>query len=148
MHVSELMVPNVATCTPGENLEAISLKMLEEDVGAIPVVDEDGHPVGMVTDRDIALETAKQHKAPFVMHASDIGMHEVVTCELDEDVEEALTRMKAAQVRRLPVVDADGRLQGMISLGDLVARTKLASGEWRIAPEELLSMLGSVTAHH
>ena len=148
MQVSEIMVSDIATCTPGDNLEAVSLIMHEEDVGVVPVVDDEGHPVGVITDRDICLESAKQHKAPFVMHASDIGMQEVITCTTEDDIEDALTKMTTAQVRRLPVVDAQGRLQGMVSLGDLIAKSKSADGQWKIAPEELMTLLDSVTGHH
>jgi CBS domain-containing protein len=148
MNIQDIMVTDVVTCTPGDNLESVALKMLEEDVGVIPVVDDERRPVGMVTDRDICLESARHHKAPFVMHVADLKLNPVVTCKPEDDVGETISKMRTGQVRRLPVIDNGGELRGMVAIGDLIAKARAGGKDWAIAPEEIVSMLDSLTGHH
>ena len=148
MNVQDVMVPDVATCRPDDNLESIARTMREQDIGAVPVVDDTGHPVGMVTDRDIVIESAGLGKGPVAMHAGDIGIKKVTTIRAEEEVSEALARMRAAAVRRLPVVDKDGAIQGMVSLGDVIEKARDENGEWTVSPSDLESMLAAVTGHH
>ena len=148
MHVSELMEKHVSTCRPEENLEAVARRMKAEDIGALPVIDDTGHPIGMITDRDIVLAIAETGEGPMAMHAGDIGLKKVTTVRPQHDVEEAIARMRASAVRRLPVVDKDGEIMGMVSLGDLIDKCRDDNGEWQISPKELESMLAAVTAHH
>ena len=148
MNVSEIMVPHVATCKPDDNLQVVGRMMLDHDIGVVPVVDETNHPIGMITDRDIAMESVKQEKGPFALHAGDIGIKEVLTCRPQDDVETVIDRMRAGAVRRLAVVDKDGSIEGMVSLGDIIYKARPDGGDWDIQPRELESMLAAVTGHH
>ncbi len=136
MNVAEVMEKQVSTCSPQTDLETVAKTMWDGDCGAIPVVDEAGRPVGMVTDRDIAMGAALNHKPLWEMRTRDItNDREVFTCGARDDVHRALAIMKGKKVRRLPVVDAQGKLCGIISLDDLV----IASGDMAVAGNAELS---------
>ena len=122
MKVRELMTEPLLTCTPETSLAVAARQMGEANYGTLPVVDVHGRLVGIITDRNICLAVAGTNR-----NALNIAVHEVMTQNVfsalvDEDVHAALTTMKDARVRRLPVHDESGRLKGMLSIEDLVVR--------------------------
>ncbi|HEX3055621.1 MAG TPA: CBS domain-containing protein, partial [Gaiellaceae bacterium] len=92
--------------------------MRDEDVGLIPIVESD-HLVGTVTDRDIAVRLVAEGKSPEKTRVADIASRELVTIDPDQDVDEALRLMAKHQVRRLPVVEEDGKLVGIVAQADI-----------------------------
>lgn len=117
MKVSEKMTRNVRLARPDDTIRDVARTMAEIDAGAMPVA-EDDRLVGMVTDRDIAVRAVAQGKGP------DTRVREVMTAEVkycfeDEDIEHVARDMGKIQVHRLPVVNRDKRLVGIISLGDI-----------------------------
>lgn len=97
-----------------------------DDVGSLPVVERDGGArlIGVLTDRDIAMRVVAAGRDPETTPVSEVASREVITVTPDDDLDEALTRMARAQVRRLPVVVGDGDLVGMLSQADLPRVTK------------------------
>ena len=124
--VSQAMTRGVRSLTPGETVMKAAQAMQELDVGVIPVCDGD-RLVGMVTDRDIVLRGVAQGRAADKTPLSDVMTREACWCYEDQSVEEAVEQMREAQIRRMPVVDHDKHLVGMLSLGDVA--TKAAAGE-------------------
>jgi CBS domain-containing protein len=121
MRVSEAMSRDVKICTPGQTIREVAKIMAEIDAGAMPVGEND-RLIGMVTDRDIAIRAVAQGKCP------DTPVREVMSehihyCYDDEDLDHVAQNMGDIRVRRLPVVNREKRLVGIISLGDL-ARTE------------------------
>src|SRR6185436_15745644 len=118
--VREPMTQAVRTATPSQTLAEAASLMRQEDVGALPVVDEQdgGRLVGMVTDRDIVVRAVAEGRDPHTVHVGDVASRDVVTVEADDDLDEAMTLMAKHQVRRLPVVE-DGRLVGVVAQADL-----------------------------
>jgi CBS domain-containing protein len=114
MTPSPRSVPNDATAAEAARL------MSSEDVGSLPVVDGD-QLVGIVTDRDLVLHVLAKDQDPHKVAVADICSENPIVARPDEPLEEALQRMAAEQVRRLPIVD-DGRLIGILAQAD-VART-------------------------
>lgn len=148
MKVKETMVSDVATCQLETSLEAVALAMWNNDCGCVPVVDQDMKPVGMVTDRDIAMSSALQHKPLWDISADDIiHAHSLFKCYADDNITDALKVMREKKVRRLPVVNKQGQLTGIISMGDIIAfsETKKSAA---LAYNETAAMLKAVTAHH
>ncbi len=119
MKVGNLMNPNVETVRAEDNLAQTAMVMWRKDCGFAPVVD-DGRVVGVITDRDICMASATKHEAPEAIAVRDTMASQVHTCRVDDDIESALGLMKERQVHRLPVLDGDGRLAGVISFSDVV----------------------------
>jgi CBS domain-containing protein len=118
MRVSEIMTRDPKTARLDSTLEEIAALMKDEDVGAIPIVDDDKELVGIVTDRDIVIRCVAEGKEASDTTAEDILSEDLTTIEPDADVEEAARLMAQKQIRRLPVVQ-DGGLIGMVSIGDI-----------------------------
>lgn len=133
MKVRDVMTREVKTCAPHSDLAAAAWMMWENDCGPIPVVDPNGALVGMITDRDICISVATKNRL-----ASDIKVGETMSknlkaCSQDDNVERALEIMRDAQVRRLPVTDSNQRLQGIVSINDLI---RSAGGKGSELPSE------------
>lgn len=141
MKVREIMTSDVKACRPETNLaEAVKL-MWDRDCGVLPVVKADGKVFGMITDRDICVAMATRGQTADRIAVRDVTAGKAYTCLPDDDAVAALQTMKAQRVRRLPVVDAEGRLKGILSLNDVVTHAGAAS------PTEIVSMLTSICEH-
>jgi CBS domain-containing protein len=118
MKVKDMMHKGVEYVAPNAKLQAIAKKMRDRDIGAM-LVCEDGKTLGMITDRDIAIRALANGKDISTTEARDVMSHNVVFCRDNEEAEDALRIMESKKVRRLPVLNEDGKLVGMVSLGDI-----------------------------
>jgi CBS domain-containing protein len=126
MKVSDAMAREVAYARPDEEIGALAEAMRDAGTGFLPVVD-DGRLVGVVTDRDIVVRgLAAAGGDPRTLAAADVMTREVVTVRGDASLADAARVMSESEVRRLPVTDGDGGLQGVLSHGSLV---QAADGE-------------------
>jgi len=117
MKVSDVMTTNVVTVRPDQSAQEAASFMLNSDAGSIPVTDGD-KLIGMITDRDIAVRGVAQGHGPDTP-VRDLMSDGLICARADDDVEEVAMKMADAQVRRLPVIDGQDRLCGIVSLGDL-----------------------------
>jgi CBS domain-containing protein len=117
MKVSEVMTRDVQTVRPDQPVQQAASFMLSADAGSIPVTDGE-RLIGMITDRDIAVRGIAKGYGPDTP-VREIMTGDVICARADEDVGDVASRMSEAQVRRLPVLDEDERLCGIVSLGDL-----------------------------
>src|SRR5205823_1716246 len=118
MRVSEAMTREVRVASPGQSIREVAKIMAEIDAGSMPVGDND-RLVGMITDRDIAIRAVAQGKGPDTPVREVMSTEKVLYCYDDEDLAHVAQNMAEQQVRRLPVVDRDKRLVGIVSLGDM-----------------------------
>ena len=125
MRVSEAMTREVRIATPGQSIREVAKIMAEIDAGAMPVGEND-RLVGMITDRDIAIRAVAQGKGPDTPVRDVMSTEQVLYCYEDEELDHVAKNMGSEQVRRLPVVNRDKRLVGIVSFGD-VARTEARS---------------------
>jgi CBS domain-containing protein len=118
------MTERLVCCAPGDAVSAAAKKMKDENIGPILVVeDEQGYQlVGIVPDRDLALKVIGEERDAQNTTVGDVMSREVVTCHADDALEKALNAMEEHQLRRIPVVDNDGRLVGIISQADVATR--------------------------
>jgi CBS domain-containing protein len=138
MKVKDMMHRGVQFVEPGTKIAAIAAKMQQHDIGAIPVCDN-GKPVGMVTDRDITIRALANGKDAAKITAKDVMTSKIIYCRDSEEAEDAIRIMESKQIRRLPVLDNNGELVGMLSLGDVShAMTQNLTGE----------VTRAVSAHH
>jgi len=131
MDVKQLMTTEVACVRPGDSLGAAARVMWERDCGAVPVVDfSNDEVVGIVTDRDICIATWTRDLPPTSISVSEVMSSNVVTCLATDSVGAAESLMRTKQIRRIPVVDRQRRLVGIVSLADIavLAQRDGASG--------------------
>ena len=117
MKVSEAMTRDVRVASPDETIRQAAKTMASLDAGVLPVGEND-HLIGMITDRDIAIRGIAQGKGPKAK-VRDVMTEDVKYCFEDQEVEEVTRNMADIQVRRLPVLNRDKRLVGILSLGDI-----------------------------
>ena len=132
MQIREIMTRNVEVITPDTSLRQAAEKMRDLDVGSLPVCD--GMRLqGMLTDRDITIRATAAGRDPAATSAADVMTAKIFYCYDDQDVAEAAQTMEDKQIRRLPIVNRDKRLVGILALGDVAVDT----GEKRLAGEAL-----------
>jgi len=126
MQVKDVMTANPACCTPDTRLPEVAKLMVDNDCGEIPVVEnkESRIPVGVVTDRDIVCRTVAKDKNPLELTAADCMSTSIVTVTPDTPVQECCRIMEEKQIRRVPVVDANGACCGIVALADLAREAK------------------------
>ena len=125
MNVRDVMTARPRCAAPGTPLGHVAELMQTQDIGAIPVLDGD-RLAGMITDRDIVVRAVAQDQDPRGIPSREISSGELVTVGPDQDLSDALHLMARHQVRRLPVIDDENRLVGVVSQADiaLAARDK------------------------
>jgi CBS domain-containing protein len=121
MQITDIMTPDPACATPETTLPEIARLMVENDCGEIPIVNnlESRKLLGVVTDRDIVCRVIAKDKNPAETKASDIMSTSVVTVSEDADVQECCEKMEEHQIRRIPVIDAEGRICGIVAQADI-----------------------------
>jgi CBS domain-containing protein len=148
MTVKELQTSNVKTVGPDSDLAVVAKLMWEGDCGAVPVVTNERQVIGMITDRDICIAAATRSKSPAEIRARDVigdkpGVHAV---KPDDDVRVALRTMRKHRVRRLPVVDQQQRLAGIVSINDLAINSSSTLPD-SVPAQELLETFQAICAH-
>lgn len=124
MRVWNIMKSEARVCHPWMDLASAGRAMAEVDCGALPVVDEGQRVVGMITDRDICLAVAVLDTKPSAIPVADVMSGDLYTCAADDEIHEALDTMREFGVRRLPVVDEQNHLQGILSIDDVVLEAR------------------------
>lgn len=150
MHVEELMSRSVKSCSPADDLGVPARLMWEHDVGCVPVVDERGHAVGVVTDRDLCMAAYTQGRALSGIRVDAVMSRLLVACSPDDPLSHAEKLMRDYQVRRLLVIDAFGKLVGMISQNDLVREASHESsarrGDRELSEHDVMNTLAAIGA--
>jgi len=144
MIVSDLSAKDPAYCQPEQSLASAAHLMQTRDCGMLPVVDPSRRLLGVITDRDLCLALATRDHRPSAILVRDVMSSPVHALHAADTVGHALKAMRKYRVRRLPVVDGEGRLAGILALNDLI----LAVGRPK-APdaEEVMLALKAVCAH-
>lgn len=138
MTVREIMSEPAVTCGPETTMSAAARMMRDADYGTLPVTDRRGNLVGIITDRDICLAIAGSARNPAHIAVHEAMTRKTVTITLTDTLHAALATMRAARVRRLPVLASFGRLRGIVSIEDLVVRGLESGG---IAADQIASAL-------
>lgn len=151
MHVKDVMTSDVKCCGAGDTLNRAAQLMWESDCGCVPVVDEAGHVAAIVTDRDACMAVYTQGRPLSELPVSLAMSKAAYSCRPEDAIADAEETMREHQVRRLPVVDADGKLVGILSLNDIAreaARERAGRGKKEIGAEEIATTLGAVCEPH
>jgi CBS domain-containing protein len=124
MNVQSIMTPDPACCTASTPLRDVARMMVDHDCGQIPVVDEAQRPIGVVTDRDIAVRVVAEGRDANQATAGDAMSSPARTVSVETSLKDCLCVMEADQIRRVPVTDASGKLAGIVSLADIALANK------------------------
>lgn len=149
MKVKDLMTRDVKTCTPDTNLSTVAMLMWENDCGVVPVVHGDGKVIGMITDRDICMAVATKNRRTSDVAVSEVFTGNLYACTPDDDIHGALKIMRAERVRRLPVINVYGALEGILSLNDIVLHAQEAKGKKApdLSYEDAINTLQAICGH-
>jgi CBS domain-containing protein len=140
MDVSHVMSSPPATCRATTQLGQAAKMMADHNRGCLPVVDDGGHLIGLITDRDISLTVADRHRNPWQLAVREAMTTSVVSCAPDDPIDKALKIFSDLGVRRLPVVDRAGHVKGVLSIDDLV----MNAGEAGLPGEAVLRTIKNV----
>ncbi|HXD10918.1 MAG TPA: CBS domain-containing protein [Anaerolineales bacterium] len=121
---SDVMTQDPVCCLPTDSVSKAAQLMKDEDVGSIPVIEDEQTMklIGIVTDRDLALQVVAPEWDAETTQVDEVMTYEVITCRADDDVQKALDAMAQHQLRRMPVIDSDHRIVGIISQADVATR--------------------------
>jgi CBS domain-containing protein len=128
MKVEQLMKRPVRTCEREDSLDRVAQIMWEADCGCVPVVDGDGHLLGVVTDRDICMAAHFQGGPLYALKVKDAMSRSAFACTPKDPIAAAEDVMRSKQVRRLPVVDEENHVVGIVSLNDLAIEAGAEAG--------------------
>jgi len=162
MRIEDLMSHAVHTCFAHDTLEQVAHEMWDCDTGCLVVIDDYRRPIGVVTDRDVAMAAYTQGVPLRGLRADTAMSTEVITCYPGSTVREVELKMQEAQIRRVPVIDTAGILVGIVTLADLAHAAQLSRtpmkdlpdvavtlakitrrGKWRVDPEDGRSTLAA-----
>ncbi|MGE5178209.1 MAG: CBS domain-containing protein [Bacteroidota bacterium] len=150
MKVEQLMTRDVDCARPEDTLADAAMIMWRRDCGIVPVVDRTGGRfLGVLTDRDICMATATKHCAPDALPVGDVMSRRALTCRSSDDIRVAMHRMAEGQVRRVPVVDAAGHLEGIVTVNDLTlaAERNAQRGDDVVSYPEAMGVLRAISRH-
>jgi CBS domain-containing protein len=146
MKVKDVMTKDVKICKLDSDLSTVAREMWMRDCGVIPVV-HDGEVIGVVTDRDICIAAGCKNRPPAEITIGEVMTRKVHSCRPDADVRDALKIMREKQVRRLPVIDAKGKLCGILSLNDVAIKARAIANPAEISSEDIEQTLEAICRH-
>jgi CBS-domain-containing membrane protein len=148
MKVKEVMTPDARTIWITQSLADAAKEMWENDCGALPVVKDGQKVVGMLTDRDICMAGAMRDRSLSQISVEEIMNKQVYAAEVEEDIKQALETMREHKIRRLPVLNLEGELAGIVSMNDIVLKAKPPNGKKTpIEYADVVKTYQSICAH-
>jgi CBS domain-containing protein len=147
MNIAQIMKFDVQSCRMEDTLKTIAGKMWERNIGCLPVINATQQVIGMITDRDICMAAYKEDKPLSAIPVSAVMSKELFTCHPSDTVARVEAIMRTQQIRRLPVVDNEGKLVGIVSLEDIALEVEreLVSRTHDVSVEGLAATLASMS---
>jgi CBS domain-containing protein len=145
MNIADIMTRTVYTCRRDDTLDAAARTMWEHDCGCLPVVDDDGRVVSVVTDRDLCMAAYFQGRSLAHMFVTSTATRPAVVAREDRSIEQVEALMRRHQVRRVPVVDANGVPVGIVSMNDLARLSHLGGrGDGALDAQSVVDTLAAI----
>lgn len=129
MKVKEVMTPDVKAIWSTESLADAAREMWEHDCGVLPIIKDGQKVVGMITDRDICMATAMRDRTPSQISVEEVMNSMIYSATPEDEITHALETMREHKVRRLPVLNPEGKLEGIVSMNDIVLKAKSRNGK-------------------
>lgn len=133
----DVMTKDPLCCQPGTSAARAAQVMKVLDVGPIPVVENAGTKklVGLVTDRDLAMKVVAEERHPVLVKVGEVMTRDLVTCSANDDLDKAIQLMAENQLRRIPVIDEDGAIIGIIAQADIAMKATAAEQTGKVVEE-------------
>ena len=150
MRVQDIMSEALKSCRPETNLAEAASIMWEGDCGILPVTGDDGKVIGMITDRDIAIAAGTTNRLPSEIQVGDAMSRDLFDCNADDDIHAALETMRRGKVRRLPVLNSEGVIQGILSINDVARhaeKTDARKTTTELSFDDLVITLKAISEH-
>jgi len=147
MKVQEIMTRDVKFCGPDTNVAAATEILWRNNCGALPILDADGKLVGLITDRDMCIALGTRNCRASELAVGDAATKPVFTCGPGEDVHAALKTLRQHQVRRMPVVDEDGKLAGILCLDEIVLHAQKAEAKKGLSYDDVVNTMKAICEH-
>lgn len=148
MRVYDVMTRSPKACTASQNLAEVAATMWNTGCGALPVVDAKQRLIGIITDRDVCIYVGTSDHRPSEVTVAQAMSHDVAVCRPDDEIHSALKTMRSRKVRRLPVVSATGKLEGMLSVSELLLHARHDDGSHPLLSDEnIMSTLRGIFVH-
>ncbi len=149
MRIQDVMTREVSCCRPGDSLSEAARCMWECDCGATPIIDEERRVVGILTDRDICMAAYTRGAPLHAIEIASVMSTDLCACRPGDALEDVETQMRRHRVRRIPVVDEQDRLVGIVSLNDLALEFQKEQGQRRksIKAREVAETLAAICEH-
>ena len=122
MKVKEIMTPNAKAIWLTESLTDAARLMWENDCGVLPIIKDGRKVIGVITDRDICMAVTMRDRNPSGVSVEEVMTGQVYSVNVEDDIDQALEIMKEHKIRRLPVVNDEGDLDGILSMNDVVLK--------------------------
>lgn len=129
MKVKDVMTPDATAIWLTESLADAAKEMWDHDCGVLPIIKDGRKVIGMITDRDICMATAMMDRNPASISVEEVMNGLVYAAQADEEIEDALSTMREHKVRRLPVLNPEGELEGILSMNDIVLHAQKVKGK-------------------
>jgi|SRR5579862_8619069 len=147
MKVRDLMTRQTVSCNPDMNVAQAVELMWKGACGFLPVVGEGGNVIGVITDRDIAIALGTREQRASEIHVSDVMSQKLFTCTPDDDIHTALKTLRSEGIRRLPVIDPEGALVGVLSIDEVVVTARVEAHRSDISYEDVENTYKAILFH-
>lgn len=129
MKVKDVMTPDAKAIWLTESLADAAKEMWENDCGVLPIIKDGRKVVGMITDRDICMAVAMRDRNPSAISVEEVMNRIVFAAEAEEEIDQALQTMREHKVHRLPVLNLEGELEGILSIADILLKARSDNGK-------------------
>jgi predicted transcriptional regulator len=147
MKVQDIMTQEVKFCGPDTNLAAATEILWQNNCGSLPVVDSDGKLLGVITDRDMCIALGTRNVRASEVAVRDAATKTVFTCTPNDEIHAALKTLRQHQIRRMPVIGANGKLVGILCLDEIVLHVQKTEGKTGISYEDVVNTLKAICEH-
>jgi CBS domain-containing protein len=144
MKVQDLMVKDVTVCRTNTNLAALAELLWRGGCGSLPVLDDSGRVIGMITDRDVCIALGTRNRKASEVQVKEVSLPRVFTCLPEDDLGAALKTMESQGIHRLPVVDRNGALAGILSIDDVVCGAVQRPRKSQVGFDEVIQTLKGI----
>ena len=147
MKAQDVMTKDLRICGINDDLSTAARTMWMRDCGVLPVVDKQGEVVGVLTDRDICMAAGSKNIEPSRIKVNEVATRKVYSCSPETEIREALAMMRKNRVRRLPVLDAKGKLRGILSLDEVAVKAREIANPAELSAEDIEQTLEAICRH-